>query len=245
MAIRLTSSGEIQGTQGTRWHVSQNQCQISIRISTVNILKEFMFNSLMIGKTGISWNFLHIYPLIPYPSQQMIRLLPLVSLTPWQAPISALAYKLWLQSPWQSTFHGRLQRFLVTINLLPKKMALHFQQKIHGVILQTTKKYSKQIVNKTGLQRYIKQQPTNKKDMLSWKKTPGISSLPKGDGSSLKVCRVSDATVDGSEIREANQLRLVNSPIIYKVLYIWTGCLGGSSSHHLQGFIHLNWLFGR
>ena len=56
--------------------------------------------------------------------------------------------------------------------------------------------------------------------------------------------RVSDATVDASEIREANQLRLVNIPISYKVLYIGTGCLGGSSSHYLQGSIHPRWLFG-
>lgn len=42
-------------------------------------------------------SYLSLNPLTPY--HQMIRMLPLVSLTPWQAPISALAYKLWLQSP--------------------------------------------------------------------------------------------------------------------------------------------------
>ena len=47
-------------------------------------------------------------------------------------------------------------------------------------------------------------------------------------------------TVDGSEIRSTHQLRLVDYPIIYKVLFIPGGCLGFlPSTELLQMFLYI------
>ena len=64
-------------------------------------------------------------------------------------------------------------------------------------------------------------------------KEPRIQEYPK----TFVIVREGD-TADGSEIRltMANQLRLLAFPIIYKVLYIPSGCLGFLPSTVLEGY---------
>ena len=89
----------------------------------------------------------------PLPENHSPWMLPLVSLIPWQAPISALAYKLWLQSPWQCNFPWQAPEISSDDQPAPEEDGASFPRKNPwGVILQT-KGCSLQEVNKTGSKR--------------------------------------------------------------------------------------------